>query len=224
MIQTVPQKDDKFSEFILPDQYIVYSPVNADITGFSGERLIAFDRLWMKSVYSVIEKNYPEKAKSIWHKAGLEWGQTAYSIIENLSKTVFPNITNIQDLGMEQFETLFTNHIASNGWGNFELKRRDQFLFVDLYDSLIVDIMKDNEPAGATSPVCHIYAGFFAGIFSMLSKMELGCVEITCQANGYEHCSFLLDNPDTVAQVEQRIQAGMTPLDAFEKVKKDFIE
>ncbi len=223
MIQTVPQKEEKFTDLILPESYIQYSPVNADITGFSGSRLIIFDRQWLRSTDAVIRQRYPREADSIWHMTGLEWGRHSYGLIEKLAKIVFPNLTHIQDLGMEQFQNLFTNHMAMYGWGNFELKRRDQFLFVDLYDSLAVDCLKDHASViqATQKTLCFLYAGFFAGIFSSLSKMDLGCIEITCQVCGYEHCSFLLDNQDTIAMVERSVQKGLSPLDSFELLKKE---
>ncbi len=226
MIQTVPRKDEKFSDFLLPEDYIRYSPVTAEIRGFQDSRLIVFDRRWFQAADAMIRGRFPQKADAIWTKTGLQWGRHTYALLEQLAQTVFPSLNQIQDLAMEEFQTLFTNHIAVMGWGNFELKRRDNFLFVDLYDSLIADYRK--EEAAQKKPVnhtvCHLYAGFFAGIFSSLSNMELACLEITCQASGYEHCSFLLDNPETVGMVEHRVQAGLLPLDAFEKIKKEIAE
>lgn len=123
---------------------------------------------------------------------------------------------------MPQFHRLFTNHLAAMGWGNFELKRRDDFLFVDLYDSFVVESLKSNEKTATT--VCDLYAGFLAGIFSRISNMQLACLEITCMIEGYEFCSFLLDNEETIGQLKETISHGMTPLEAFQKLKKEIGE
>lgn len=225
MIQATVQKEDKFSEFILPESYLRFSPVTAEIHGYSDQRWVVFDRRWFQSVIQLIRERFPQHYPKVFEEIGRRWGIHTYRMLENLAQEVFPEINQVQDLGMDAFQNLFTNHLAITGWGNFELKRRDPFLFVDLYESLIVDLMRDDGILSKPYPhtVCHFYAGFFSGIFSSLSNMELRCLEITCLLNGYEHCSFLLDNSEPIAQVEQKIATGLSPLDALDKVKSEIL-
>lgn len=70
-------------------------------------------------------------------------------------------------------------------------------------------------------PVCHIYAGLFAGFFTSLIKKDLGCIEIQCYAMGETFCKFLLGKKDridaasfwhnegaTARDIEKRLQNG----------------
>jgi predicted hydrocarbon binding protein len=212
---------EKFSQFILPENYVQFSPLNSEIAVHESLRGVALDKSFLSGLLAFIENHYPKENKDILYRIGYQWGKEVYSKVENLALMLFPETRSIKDLSMSQFHQLFTNHLAALGWGNFELKRRDDFLFVDLYNSIMVDTAK-TKTDGDTG--CELYAGFFAGIFSRISNMELSCVEITCKADGYEWCSFLLDNEETVNLIHKQIRQNFSPLEAFQKVKKEIEE
>jgi predicted hydrocarbon binding protein len=216
----------KFSEFVLPENYIEFSPVTAEIFVNRSRRGWALDGDFMGSIHRYLNKHYGKDHDRILYETGFQWGDRAYQQIESLALSLYPDVKSIKALTMNQFHRLFTNHMAATGWGNFELKRRDDFLFVDLFNSLYVDMLKaansDDAAASGGHTVCFLYSGFFAGLFSRISHMPLACVEITCQMDGYENCSFLLDNADTIASVNTFIASSLSPLEAFEKIKKQF--
>ncbi|NUM79433.1 hypothetical protein HUU42_01405 [bacterium] len=216
------ERPEKFADVVLPENYIKHSPVTAEIVMNEQHRVMALDTVFLSSLHQFIRQNYGEHYSSVLYKTGFHWGDQAYQSIEKLALSVYSGVKSIKELSMPQFHRLFTNHLAAMGWGNFELKRRDDFLFVDLYDSLVVESLKTHEKNGTT--VCDLYAGFFAGIFSRISNMPLACLEITCTIEGYEFCSFLLDNEETIGQLKQYVGHGMTPLEAFQKLKKEIGE
>jgi predicted hydrocarbon binding protein len=215
---------EKFSEFILPENYVQFSPLNSEIAVHDSLRGIAFDKGFLQGLLSFVTVQNPKKSGAILYRIGYQWGQEVYVKIEDLALLTFPEVRSIKDLSMNQFHQLFTNYLAALGWGNFELKRRDDFLFVDLYNSIMVDAVKTGNKAAPVDTACELYAGFFAGIFGRISNMELACVEITCKTEGYEWCSFLLDNEDTVNMIHKHIRQNFSPLEAFQKVKKEIEE
>lgn len=216
-----PASAEKFSEFILPENYVQFSPLNSEIAVHDSLRGVAFDKAFLQGLSSFVSAKSPKKPGDILYSIGYQWGQEVYVKIESLAMLIFPEIRSIKDLSMNQFHQLFTNHLAALGWGNFELKRRDDFLFVDLYNSIMVDTVKAGNKAHTA---CELYAGFFAGIFGRISNMELACVEITCKTEGYEWCSFLLDNEETIQMIHKHIRQNFSPLEAFQKVKKEIEE
>lgn len=219
-------KSARFGEVILPEEYVGFYPLTAEIQINRSERGVAIEPTLLHAWTKSLQRLHPEDWANRLYDAGFDWGVAAYGRIESLALSVFPEVRQIKDLNMSRFHQLFTNHLAATGWGNFELKRRDGFLFVDLYDSFVVHGLKTAESSEAdrASTVCHLYAGFFGGVFSRISNMSLACVEITCQHDGFENCSFLLDNADTVAMIQRRIQGGASPLEAYQKVRKDVEE
>ncbi len=208
---------------VLPDTYIEFAPITAEIWQNHTQRTIALDADFLYTLDDYLRNKDPENYRDILYQIGEQWGKNAYGYIESLIHTVYPDCHAISELSMNQFHAVFTSHLAAMGWGHFELKRRDELLFVDLYHSLYVDVLRSNATGSGstTGTVCHLYSGFFSGIFSRLSNMELACMEITCRSEGYEHCSFLLDNIDTINQLYRYMASGIKPLEAYERLKKD---
>lgn len=211
-----------FREFVLPDHYVQFSPVSAETVLHQHGRLLGLDINFLKSLTGHLGKKFGPKSEQALYDIGYQWGLAIYQDIEKLALGLHPGVQSIKDLNMNQFHRMFTNHLAAIGWGNFELKRRDDFLFVDLHESIFVAMQKalDEKPGAHT--ICPMYAGFFAGIFSRISNMDLACIEITCACDGYEHCSFVLDNRDTILAIKSRIKNNVTPLAAFEQVKREY--
>ena len=216
--------NEKFSKFILPDNYVQFSPLNSEITVHESSRGLALDKAFFGGCLNFIEARFPNHEKELLYRIGYQWGEEVYSKIERLAMLTFPEVRSIKDLSMDQFHQLFTNHLAALGWGNFELKRRDDFLFVDLYHSIFAYPNQENKTEADYKTACDLYAGFFAGIFSRISNMKLDCVEITCKTEGYEWCSFLLDNAETIGMVHKYRKQNFSPLEAFQKIKKEIEE
>ncbi|MGL4574125.1 MAG: V4R domain-containing protein [Burkholderiaceae bacterium] len=57
-------------------------------------------------------------------------------------------------------------------------------------------------------PVCHLYAGMFAGVFSVYDKTERESIEIQCYSMGNESCKFLVGNKERVNAAEFWRQEG----------------
>jgi len=208
---------ETFSEVILPDNYIRHSPVTGELFVNQTHRAMTLDVHFINSLHLYIREKYKSDPSRILYNLGYHWGNSAYQNIEDLALEIFKDVKSIRELAMPRFHRLFTNHLAALGWGNFELKRRDDFLFVDLYNSLVVDALASTDKHSA----CDLYAGFFAGIFSRISNMSLACIEITCKSDGYENCSFLLDSQETIAEVYEYVKQKLTPLEAFDKLKRE---
>jgi predicted hydrocarbon binding protein len=215
---------EKFAEHILPDNYVQFSPLIPEITVNRQTKAMAIDQSFLEGCLNFVNARFPDKTKEVLYDIGYAWGEELYSKVERFALSLFPETRSIKDLSMNQFHQIFTNHLAALGWGNFELKRRDDFLFVDLYNSIFADGIRRGRNENEVETGCDLYAGFFAGIFSRISNMKLACVELTCRLDGYEWCSFLLDNEDTIGAVNAYIRQKFSPLEAFQKVKTEIEE
>lgn len=201
---------------MLPDDYVRFSPITAEIFLHDKSRILAVNTTFLRALTSFVADRQHDPLQ-VLYRMGFLWGHQAYAYIESLIRTLFPSLTNIRDLPMSDFHRLFAEHLARMGWGHFELKRRDDFLFVDLNESVFADSFSGQNLKHPT--ICSLYAGFFSGIFGRISEMDLGCVEITCKHDGYENCAFLLDTRETIDQFTAQQRKGETPLQAFEKMK-----
>ncbi len=195
---------------LLPDQYIKFSPVTAEIFLNQSSRIFAVDACFLRTLSTHVTGVWKQDSADVLYRMGYLWGHQAFMYLESLVRTVFPQTPNLRDLSMADFQRLFTEHLSALGWGHFELAKRDDFLFVDLHSSATAEVLPKERPTS-----CELYAGFFAGIFGRISEMELGCCEITCQHDGYNNCSFLLDTTETLSRLTSLRAKTLSPLDAF---------
>ncbi len=90
---------------------------------------------------------------------------------------------------LDSFKWL-TDALALMGYGRFEVR-----LFDREEDRFVVALANSPfaEAYGAsTKPVCHLVAGFLAGIGKRLLSQELLCEETACKAQGKDRCEFEL--------------------------------
>jgi uncharacterized protein len=110
----------------------------------------------------------------------------------------------------------------AQGWGNWDVDFSDQqngFLFVNIFDSAVARTLGD-----VGKPVCHIYAGLFAGFFTQLLKKSLGCIEIQCYAMGETYCKFLLGKKERIDAATFWKNEGANAKDIEKKLRNgDFL-
>jgi predicted hydrocarbon binding protein len=103
---------------------------------------------------------------------------------------------------------------TAGGWGvaSFDFRRAAQrLLVVELRNSAEARASRERQqPEGSPArPVCHLYAGYFAGGFAALAKRDLVCVELECHAAaGADACQFLLSTSAHAQQARQWRDAG----------------
>ncbi len=143
-----------------------------------------------------LEEELGNAASVVMYNIGYEWGirdaayfkkwfGKEYEIQTDLSQVHFPFL-------MEAWWWPFT----SQGWGNWEVdinERKNGFLFINIFDSVVARTLGE-----VGKPVCHLYAGLFAGFFSQTVHKSLGCIEIQCYAMGETYCKFLLGKQERV--------------------------
>lgn len=115
----------------------------------------------------------------------MEWFKDEFGYEKGISQHILPYV-------LEGWWWSFT----SQGWGNWDVDLSDQkngFLFINIFDSAVARTLGD-----VGKPVCHIYAGLFAGFFSNLINKQLDCIEIHCYAMGETYCKFLLGKKETI--------------------------
>jgi uncharacterized protein len=82
------------------------------------------------------------------------------------------------------------------------------------YEEQDLTVIEIRNSAVATSmsllgkPVCHLYAGMFAGVFSFYDKDARDAIEIQCYSMGNDACKFLVGPKDRVNAAEFWRQEG----------------
>jgi predicted hydrocarbon binding protein len=90
--------------------------------------------------------------------------------------------------------------LTTQGFGGWalDLKLENKGIVVaEIFNSAVAQSM---ERAG--KPVCHMYAGMFAGAFSYYDRRERSAIEIQCYAMGNGSCKFLIGDSKDVDAAE----------------------
>lgn len=140
----------------------------------------------------------------VMYNIGKAWGERDSLTFKNWYEEEYETnmLTTNLALVLESWWWPFT----AQGWGNWDVDLEDQkngFIVLNIFDSAIARTL-----GNVGKPVCHIYAGLFAGFFSSFSKQDLGCVELQCYAMGSTFCKFLLGKQDRVDAASFWLEEG----------------
>lgn len=112
--------------------------------------------------------------------------------------------------------------LTAQGWGKWQVDLssiKEGFLFVDLFDSAVAKTLGD-----VGKPVCFLYAGLFAGFFSVFFERALSSTEIQCYSMGNDFCRFLIGSEKRVKAAEFWLTSGATAKDIetrFQVIKSE---
>ena len=146
-----------------------------------------------------------EAAPVVLYQIGRQWGMFDGQAFEQWFTAEFQRPVRQTNL-LFLLETWWWPFTAQ-GWGRWEVDlslQRQNFLLVNIFDSVIARTL-----GVVGKPVCHLYAGLFAGFLSHLVQRSLECAEIQCYAMGATYCRFVVGKAPAIQQVHQWVSQGL---------------
>jgi len=143
-----------------------------------------------------LEQEIGSASSVIMYNIGVDWGKKDAELFRTWFAKEYGYENGIDDVFLPHVLQAWWWPFTSQGWGNWDIDLSDQkngFMFINIFDSAVARTLGD-----VGKPVCHIYAGLFAGFFSNLINKELGCIEVHCYAMGETYCKFLLGKKETI--------------------------
>jgi hypothetical protein len=156
-----------------------------------------------------LEEEVGSASSVIMYNIGREWGTRDAQFFQDWFEQEYER--DIRQVSLPFMLEAWWWPFTTQGWGNWEVDLSDQkngFMFVNIFDSAVARTLGD-----VGKPVCHIYAGLFAGFFSGFVKKQLNCIEIQCYAMGETYCKFLLGKQDRVDAATFWMNEGATARD-----------
>lgn len=141
-----------------------------------------------------LEQEIGSASSVVMYNIGVEWGKKDAEFFRHWFEKEYEY--GINELVLPHILEAWWWPFTSQGWGNWDVDLSDQkngFMFINIFDSAVARTLGD-----VGKPVCHIYAGLFAGFFSNLIDKSLDCIEIHCYAMGETYCKFLLGKKETI--------------------------
>jgi len=131
-----------------------------------------------------LEQTVGASTKGFMYLAGERTAETGVDVAGSLVQDFEKDPLTLDSIGW------LTNALALLGYGRFEVLRFDPV-------EKRIAIALSNSPfaeayGSAPKPVCHLIAGFLAGLGRRLLAQELLCEEIACKSQGKARCEFEL--------------------------------
>ncbi len=163
-----------------------------------------------------LEEEVDDAAGMVMYRAGYEWALQDMKAFEARFAAEYGGKTSITDANIMMVLETWWWPLTAEGWGTWQIdfsRRKEGLIFVDLYDSAVAKSI-----GNIGKPVCHMYAGMLAGVFTYLSKRELSGIEIQCYAMGAEFCKFLIGSEKQVNAASFWVQEGAPAQEIASKI------
>jgi predicted hydrocarbon binding protein len=209
--QKYPQKHDHYNF----DNFFHFQADTGIVTDWFEQRHLFATEDFIIGLIEGLEEEVGSASAVVMYNIGYEWGSRDAMFFQKWFEQEYEkNIREVNSLFMlEAWWWPFT----AQGWGNWEVDMSDHkngFMFVNIFDSAVARTLGD-----VGKPVCHIYAGLFAGFFSDLVKKTLSCIEIQCYSMGETYCKFLLGTQDRIDAAAFWQNEGATARDIEKRLR-----
>jgi uncharacterized protein len=161
-----------------------------------------------------LETEVGDASAMILYKCGFKWGLQDMKVFVPIIEDEFGQKLN--EMNAAFFLEQWWWQLQAAGWGAWKVdtsQRKQGMIFIDLFDSAIA---KSLERIG--KPVCHVYAGLFAGVFTYLTKYDLSGIEVQCYAMGEDFCKFIVGAEKRINAAEFWHKEGASAAEIIEKL------
>lgn len=161
-----------------------------------------------------LETEVGDASAMILYKCGFKWGLQDMKFFVPMIENEFGQKLN--EMNAAFFLEQWWWQLQAEGWGAWKVdtsQRKQGMIFIDLYDSAIA---KSLDRVG--KPVCHVYAGLFAGVFTYLTKYDLSGIEVQCYAMGEDFCKFIVGAEKRINAAEFWHKEGASAAEIIEKL------
>ncbi len=180
-------------------------------------RIVALSEPLLQQLHFAIIEQRGETAQDALYRTGYEWAlQEMLRLTRELRAASGQANFDFWQQDLAGVLTRWWAFADALGWGTatFDLQATARGLtFVELRNSVVADAF-----AGADQPVCHLYAGLFAGALSFYTRAERHAVEIQCAAMNHAACRFIVGPGPEVDSAEAWRQQGIAAPEIFRRL------
>jgi uncharacterized protein len=183
-----------------------------------GTRVSKLSLELVHGLHAATVEQFHENAADVLYRFGYEWGlQDMVEVNQRLRDEFGGSSFDIWQTDTKFVFTSWWNPLQEAGWGQCTfgsaINARGTFL-TDLRGSVVAAAL-----AGSDEPVCHLYAGLFAGVASFFDRTERHSVELQCAASGAPHCQFLVGTGADIDSAEAWRQQGVPPAEILQRLR-----
>jgi predicted hydrocarbon binding protein len=181
------------------------------------QRVVAISEPLMQHLHFAIIEQLGETAQDALYRTGYEWAlQDMLRLTRQMREEAAAANFDFWQQDVKGVLSRWWTTPEALGWGSatFDFQSAARGLtFVELRQSIVADAF-----AGADQPVCHLYAGLFAGALSFFERAERHAVEVQCTATGGNPCKFVVGPGAEVDAAEAWRQQGVAAPEIFRRL------
>ncbi len=185
-----------------------------------GARVAPFSGELLHALHVALIENSAEFAQDALYRSGYEWAlQEMIQVNTRLQSKSTGSKPPIWQTETAAALELWWSGFADAGWGtcsfDFSAFAPDKgFMLAEVKNSALAAAL-----VGAEQPMCHLYAGLFAGALSFRQRAERHAVELQCAALGHPSCVFLVGQGETIDRAEGWRQQGVATVEIVRQLR-----
>lgn len=170
------------------------------------------------AMHQSFEQNLGGQAGSVvFYNVGKRWGEKHFkSFADRMRAEYGDHKHDVQSMNMQFVMESWWWPLTSTGFGGWsiDLTHRDKNVtVVEIRNSLVAQSLERGN-----KPVCHIYAGLFAGAFSVYDNDSRSSIELECYSMGSDCCKFIVGGEEKVNAADFWRTEGATASDIVKQL------
>ncbi|MGZ8218412.1 V4R domain-containing protein [Methylomagnum sp.] len=198
-----------YHNYYVPEEFFRRDSERGAIHLRDGQRTAAVDESFINGLHLGVEEEVGSASSLLMYRCGQRWAQQDMKRFSDRMRHEFGgDKRDIWTMNLRFVLETWWWPLTVEGYGAWRLDmtyRAKDITIVEIRNSAVAQSM-----AQVGKPVCHLYAGLFAGAFSFYDKTERECIELQCYAMGNDVCKFMIAAEKQINAVEFWRQEGAT--------------
>lgn len=189
-------------------EWITTDSETGGITSLTGDPLTIVGSDFILALLQASETLGDEVPGGWLYEVGVEWGQRHCLELERVMEVDRGHPVQVSAMALPIFISKLNQSLAELGWGKVKVIEEQGHAFAVVKSSPVVTAIKQTH-----HPICHLYAGFLAGVFGQAAQINLACIEIGCRATGDDECRFFIGSQIKIDLVASWLKSGKTMME-----------
>jgi len=206
-----------YHNYYVPEEFVKRDPETKNLYLRDGQRAVYASEDFIAGLHNGMAHEVGDASNLIMYKCGYEWGvNDARRFAERMRHEYGGGKTDIWQMNRMFVMESWWWPLTVEGWGGWTIDfsfENQAMTFVTIRNSAVA---KSMEQIGR--PVCNMYAGMFAGFFSVYDRVERDSIEVQCYAMGNDDCKFLVGQKEKVNAAEFWRREGAEANEILEKL------
>jgi len=204
--------------YYVAEEFFRTDAENGSIYLRDGQRAAKVGESFISGLHLGIEEEVGSSAGLLMYRCGQEWAiQDMKRFNDRMRQEYGGSKLDIWQMNPSFVWECWWWPLTIEGFGGWTLdlgfKDKDITL-VEIRNSAVAKSMKM-----LGRPVCHLYAGLFAGAMSFYHRKDLQSIEVQCYAMGNDLCKFLISDEKRVNAAEFWRQEGASAKQIIENLQ-----